>query len=221
MTVTSDASDTVSADRVARIRLNRPDKRHALGSDHVQEIIDQIHDAQRAGIEVVVLESSGPIFCAGADRKDVAGGSDRRPAVELLNEVIDSGLYWVAAVQGGAVGAGVSLTALCHYVIAAPGAWFSLPEYHYKIMPTLALELVDAVSGPRFAWGLASVGGRADAQSALTAGFVNEIVPDGDLIDAAVRHAQATAAIPGLGAAAARWWRTKLPAQFAGADHFG
>jgi enoyl-CoA hydratase len=213
-------TDDVAPEGVARIRLNRPEKRHALSGDHVEEIVQQIKDAQDAGIEIVLLESSGPIFCAGANRSDVGSDTGRRPAVDLLNAMLDSKLYWVAAVQGGVVGAGVSMLTLCHHVIATPATWFSLPEYNYGLLPTLALELVASVAGPRFAWHLASPGVRADAQAGLNAGLVSEIVSGESLNAAALKHAEAMAAFAGMPTAAAKWWRSKLPAEFAGADRF-
>lgn len=128
----------------ARIVLDRPARRNALGREHVDDVLAQLARATAAGSRVVILSARGPVFCSGADVTEFGTGAAAAATDDLLNAISTSGLYWVAAVQGVAMGVALSILAACQYVVCTHDAWFSLPKYRYGIFPE---EVLGAVAG--------------------------------------------------------------------------
>ncbi|MBX5441563.1 MAG: enoyl-CoA hydratase/isomerase family protein, partial [Solirubrobacteraceae bacterium] len=148
-------------------------------------------------------------FGAGADLKDVAGrgtAADGRPDLQgVLEEVyhpIIVGLRTmekpvVAAVNGPAVGIGLSLALACDLVVAAESAYFLLAFVNIGLAPDGGSSLlVPARVGFARAAELAMLGERLSARDALAWGLVNRVVPDDALAGEALALARRLAAGP-------------------------
>ena len=125
---------------VGILKLNRPEKRHAMNKDMLEDLYS-LFTAMKTDQDtrVIILESSGNIFCAGADIKDPVMdiSKDRSPAsiyrgqrmfseIVILMRRIPQPI--IAAIQGPAIGGGFSLIMACDIRIATEKAMF-VAEY--------------------------------------------------------------------------------------------
>lgn len=154
----------------------------------------------------MILRAEGPSFCAGLDRRVLAGEAiDGGPSVadmtalaaaelESLIETFQAGFTWwrradlvtVAAVQGHAVGAGFQLALACDLRVAAHDAQFAMRETSLGLVPDLGgtLPLVEIVGYPR-ALEICLTGRWVGASEAHALGLVQLVVPNEDLDAAA------------------------------------
>lgn len=180
---------------VRRITLAAPQRRNAMNAASCALLRTALAAAaDDPSCRVVVLDATGPAFCAGWDLADIAekrarGDADAIAAEftenqRLLHELAALPQLTVAAVQGPAMGFGISLVARCDVVLAAASARFALPEIAHGIVPAMvALDLRDAV-GPRVAREWLVTGSVRTADEAATAGLVSRVVPDAALAGA-------------------------------------
>jgi 2-(1,2-epoxy-1,2-dihydrophenyl)acetyl-CoA isomerase len=180
------------AEGLATIELNRPDALNAWNAELGEELkaaIEQVagDDAVRA----VLIRGAGRAFSSGADLKDLGGRHvtpEGRPdlrtlLVEKYHPII-TGIRRmpkpvVAAVNGPAVGIGLSLALSCDLVVAAESAYFLLAFVNIGLVPDGGSSLfVPARVGFTRAAELAMLGERVSAPQALEWGLVNRVVPD-------------------------------------------
>ena len=122
------------ADGVARITLNRPDKRNALDAEIITEIRSALGEAARdESARVVLLAGAGKDFCSGADLAALRRISeatvmenvvDARNLAELFIEMRRHPRPIIAAVCGRALAGGCGLATACDVVFAAESAQF-------------------------------------------------------------------------------------------------
>ncbi len=120
-------------DTVARIGLNRPDKRNAMNDRCVEELAEAIARAEREA-KAAVLFGHGEHFCAGLDLAEHVEktpfegvrGSRRWHAVTAGMQ--HGTIPWVCALHGGVIGGGLELAAATHIRVADRSAFFALPE---------------------------------------------------------------------------------------------
>ena len=185
---------------VATIVLDRPQARNALSmqlKSDLAQAIAAVRDDDR--VRTVILTGEGPAFCAGGDIKEMASG---RPAYEYrsrLLTVLESIAIplarmpkpVIAAINGHAHGAGVSLAACCDISIAAEDATFSLAFVRMGLIPDVtALYFLPRIIGTNRVKELVFTGDRLSAQEAARIGLVNRVVPTDTLRDAAMELAQ-------------------------------
>lgn len=192
------------ADRgVATLTLNRPDALNALNAELRRELLSAVKAAARDDeVRAVILTGVGRGFCAGADLR---GGSEERQFRRVLtaeyNPLIEAIRACpkpvVAAVNGVAAGAGMSLALAADLVVAAQEARF-VPAFHrIGLVPDsgLARTLVRALGRHRAFEIL--VGERSfGADEAHEAGLVAAVVPAGALLEVARELAERLAAGP-------------------------
>jgi methylglutaconyl-CoA hydratase len=172
----------VSARRVATVLLNRPERGNAFD----QTMLDELGEAfatLAAGnaARVVVLRGSGRHFCTGADlgARAAAPPPGAAPAPVSLRDVLARldalPKPTLAVVQGAAVGGGAAFAACCDVVIAADGAFFSIPEVRVGMPPLgVAPFVVRAIGHRNFRrYGLS--GERITAQDAFRMGLAHQI----------------------------------------------
>ena len=120
-------------DRVATIRLNRPDRKNPLTFDSYAELRDTFRALPYAGdVDVVILGSNGGNFCSGGDVHDIIGplvGMEMRELLaftrmtgDLVKAMLHCGKPVIAAVDGVCVGAGAILAMASDLRLATPGA---------------------------------------------------------------------------------------------------
>ncbi len=121
------------ADRVAMIRLNRPERKNPLTFDSYAELRDTFRAlATASDVDVVILGSNGGNFCSGGDVHDIIGPLIGRPMKDLLaftrltgdlvRAMMTCGKPVIAAVDGSCVGAGAILAMAADLRLATPDA---------------------------------------------------------------------------------------------------
>jgi methylglutaconyl-CoA hydratase len=186
---------TSFADGIARVTLDRPDKRNALTRDFVDRLrmaVDQLRTNEQ--LRVLVLQANGPAFCAGMDleemqlraRSDSAAVQFQRDSeiyCDLLTILYAIPVPTIAAVQGPALAGGVGLVVSCDLVIASDTAYFTLPEPVRGIMAAMVTPLlIHRVGAGRATYMLLS-GEKIPATMALAAGLCHDVVPANQLME--------------------------------------
>jgi enoyl-CoA hydratase/carnithine racemase len=171
------------AGRHAVITLNRPAKRNAMN----RELLSQLHDAITrlpAQVRAVVLTGAGErAFTAGNDLTEAAAPPARGrpgPLYRVLEEIRQHPAVFVAAVNGYALGGGLSLVNACELAIASATAEFGIPQLGFGAFPGAAAPMLHRVLPKRAALAILTAY-RIDAPTALAWGIVNEVVPPGEV----------------------------------------
>jgi 2-(1,2-epoxy-1,2-dihydrophenyl)acetyl-CoA isomerase len=180
---------------VGVITINRPARLNAVtpevGGILESAFLDLEADSR---IRAVVLTGAGRGFCAGAD---IAGevGNARQVLLEAWNPLVRTmralQLPIIAAVNGVAAGAGVSLALACDLRVAATSARFELSFTKIGLMPDAgATWLLPRIVGLGRANELALLGRRLSAEEAYAWGLVNKVSEDGESVSDAVAMAR-------------------------------
>ena len=182
---------------IARLELNRPERRNAFSAELMREMIDCAGElAGRRDIDAVVVAGAGSSFSAGADLKDAsrwAGGAPLLEQREIAGLGQRMARAWeelpqvtIAAIEGYAIGGGLALAVALDWRVMARDAFVSLPEIGLGIPLTWGTlpRLVNLV-GPARAKRLAILGERIPAAAALAMGLVDELSEPGKARDTA------------------------------------
>jgi 2-(1,2-epoxy-1,2-dihydrophenyl)acetyl-CoA isomerase len=201
---------------VGRLTLNRPESMNAwteqLGRDLGAVISGE---AAEAAVRAVLITGAGRGFSSGADLKRVPQpAADGMPDLEhelrdIYHPVI-TGIRAlpkpvVAAINGAAVGIGVSLALACDLLVAAESAFLGLSFVNIGLMPDGGSTVfVPPAVGKARAFQLALLGERVPAAQALEWGLVNWVYPDDEMLAAAENLVTRLAGGPTLAYAAAK-----------------
>ena len=176
----------------ATLELNRPDRMNAWSNQFSRDLLVAIREvADDNGIRAVVVTGAGKAFSSGADLKEAAEQAEgstidvHRVLTERYHPII-TGIRRmpkpvVAAVNGPAVGIGLSLALACDLVVAAESAYFALAFVNIGLAPDGGSSLfVPSRVGFARAAELAMLGERLDARKALDWGLINRVWPDAE-----------------------------------------
>jgi 2-(1,2-epoxy-1,2-dihydrophenyl)acetyl-CoA isomerase len=193
---------------VAVITLNRPEVLNAFTPAMLHALHESLHRAQSEGQRAVLLSGAGRGFSAGQDLASIQGDYANGGApdfVALLREHFHPVLRGirsipmpvVAAVNGVAAGAGMSVALACDIRIAADNARFATAFMKIGLVPDagMAYTLPRLVGAGRANWLLLQAD-PLDAVTALDWGLVDKVVPAADLADEAFAFARKLAAGP-------------------------
>jgi enoyl-CoA hydratase/carnithine racemase len=185
---------------IARILLNRPERRNALSSGMMRELGRVIGELDRDDSRVVVLAGAGTVFCSGLDL-GAMGQTPTEPALE--GELVDQVLKplerlskpTIAAVNGDALAGGCELALHCDMRVAVTTARFGMPVARIGIVVPypLILKLLDVVGAPTTSE-LLFTGEPISADRALTIAMVNRLVAPDALLAEATRMGETIAA---------------------------
>ncbi|EHK89415.1 enoyl-CoA hydratase-related protein [Saccharomonospora azurea] len=175
---------------VATITLDSPHNRNALSAQLRSELSDHLDRALGDdAVRVVVLDHTGPVFCAGMDLKEARGaGADQQGVNEfpaLLHRLWTSPKPVVAKLAGPARAGGVGIVAAADIAVAADTATFAFTEVRLGVVPAVISVTVLPRLTARAAHELFLTGEVFDAERAARIGLLNAAVPAGEL-DAAV-----------------------------------
>jgi enoyl-CoA hydratase len=205
--------ETILVDRrgaVSLIMLNRPKALNALNSRVLEELIDAFaaydeDDSQRCA----VLTGSERAFAAGADIKEMSsrGFADMYASNFFAGweRVTATRKPWIAAVAGYALGGGCEVAMMADFIVAADTAQFGQPEIRLGVTPGMggSQRLTRAI-GKAKAMEMCLTGRNMGAEEAERAGLVARVVPADQLIEEAMKTAEAIAAMAPLAAIAAK-----------------
>lgn len=182
------------AGEVRFIVLNRPTARNALTRAMRADFAALLAEADaNTQVAAIVLTGAGGSFSAGVDLKDRVPGAlpvEPNPGIALRSVVKPL----VAAIDGACVTGALEMALSCAFAIATPAARFADTHCKVGLFPRWggAAMLTQAI-GVRRARQMMLTGGFIDAQTALSWGLINEIVPPGRLLDRAAELATAMA----------------------------
>ncbi len=170
---------------IMRLTFNRPDKKNAITAAMYGALADGLEKAGKdPSIRVVLFDSVGDIFTAGNDIADFMAGastpskSGEQPSVmRFLYNIATAEKPLIAAVQGGAVGVGVTMLLHCDLVYASDQASFKTPFVDLALVPEAASSLLmPRGAGHQRAAEMLLAGKKIDAARAREFGFVNDVV---------------------------------------------
>ena len=195
--------EVTSADGVATITLNRPDSLNALNATMRRELLAALKATSRDdAIRTVVVTGSGRGFCSGADLRGGAGERSFRAVLTteynpLIRAIRELPLPIIAAVNGVAAGAGVSLALACDLVYAAEDARFILAFARIGLVPDSgAIHALVRALGRHRAAQLAFTGDPLAANDAAASGLINGVVAGAELLSHVGEVARRLAAGP-------------------------
>jgi enoyl-CoA hydratase/carnithine racemase len=181
-------------DAVARVTINRPDRRNAMSYEVMQGLREAMTSARAdENVRVVVLTGAGDrAFCAGADLSGIAENAGAAAAHEgrglladLFRDMWSLGKPIVARVRGYALAGGFGLACACDLIVAADDAVFGTPEINVGLWPYMITVPLLRSMPPKTVLDLMMTGRRVDAAEGQRLGFVQRLVAV-DELDATV-----------------------------------
>lgn len=177
-------------DRLVVVNMN-VHRRGALSPDLYAAIRAALETAQQERIRSVILTAEGGFFCAGGDlnvliaRRELSE-AERRDKVDELHDLVrlirSSPVPVIAAVEGGAAGAGASLALACDLIVAAEDAKFTAAYVKAGLVPDAGLTSALSRLVPRaLAMEMCLLARPVSAERMLALGAVNAVVPAGEV----------------------------------------
>lgn len=182
-----------AAGRIARVTVNNPERRNALGNDGKRALAKAIETVSAdAALRVVVLTGAGEkSFIGGADIAEMSGftvgHASEGPALthRVCEAIRAAPVPVIARINGHCFGAGLEIAASCDMRAAADSARFGMPEVLFGLPSGMEACLLPQLIG----WGktreLVFTGRHIDAAEALACHLVERVAP-ADALDAAI-----------------------------------
>ena len=187
--------------KVGLITLNRPQALNALNSELIGELNIALEKFEaNPAIGCMVITGSEKAFAAGADIKEMQSKSYMDvylgDFIGKWDHVARTRKPIIAAVAGFALGGGCEMAMMCDFIIAADTAKFGQPEIKLGVMPGAGgTQRLTRFVGKSKAMEMCLTGRMMDAAEAERAGLVSRIVPAAELINEAIKTAEAIAAM--------------------------
>jgi enoyl-CoA hydratase len=203
-------SDCIILERrhsIAIVRLNRPEKLNALSRETIAALNEAFKDFENDKElgAVILTGAGGHAFSAGTDLNELihVSAAEAEAVAErgqqLCNEIEQSQVPVIAAINGIAAGGGCELALACHLRIATPNARFSLPETKLGLIPGYGgTQRLTRELGRARALELILTSGAINAEDALRLGLINRMVPAAELLSAAEELAREIAQLAPL-----------------------
>ncbi len=198
---------------VARITLNRPEGANALNRQLAVDLFQAtLRCSEDSAVRAILITNVGKIFCAGGDLKEFAGQDDLGAHIRemvfyfhgAISRLIRLEAPVIAAVNGTAGGAGMSLACACDIIYAAESVRFVMAYTAAGLAPDgSSTYFLPRLVGLKRALELTLTNRPLSAQEAMEWGIVSRVIPDGECVDQAAALAAQLAAGPtkALGAA--------------------
>jgi len=173
---------------IARLTLNRPDKRNALNDALIAALSDGLRTADAdTSVRVVIITGAGKDFCSGADlsalqkiaRASVSDNvEDARALLQLFLLIRKLRVPVIAAVRGRALAGGCGLATACDLVVASASARFGYPEVKIGFVPAMVMAILRRNLPEKRAFEMITRGIEVDAIEATQMGLINQVFAD-------------------------------------------
>ena len=209
---------------IAKVTLNRPDKRNAINSQMIAELQTTLDTIEKSHSRVVIITGAGKAFSAGMDLDMLAAITKQSPAenqedarriAKLLRRLWSFPRPTIAVVHGAAYAGGCGIATLCDFTLAAPEAKFGYTEVKIGFLPAIVSVFLTRQIGDKRSRDLLLTGRIIDAAEAKEFGMVTAVIPAEqleeratalahDLIEASpssltrAKHLLTSAAAPGI-----------------------
>ncbi len=182
----SDYIKAVVEEKILSLTIDRADKKNALDLAMYQALADAVESANDDDkIRVILIKGVGDSFCSGNDIKDFLKNppaDDSSPVLQFVRAMISAEKPIVAAVNGIAVGIGVTMLLHCDLVYASEDARFQMPFVNIGLCPEAgSTHILPALMGHQKASELLLLGKMFDVDTAIDVGIVNEKVKAAEL----------------------------------------
>ncbi|MGB7310233.1 MAG: enoyl-CoA hydratase-related protein [Candidatus Acidiferrales bacterium] len=183
-----------SDDKIATIALTVPEKRNAISTQMIVDLLGAFDQAETSAARVVILTGAGKAFCAGMDLTELQHFArqtqqknleDARRMTKLLYRLYSFPKPLIAAVNGPAIAGGCGLATVADFVLAVPEAKFGYTEVRIGFTPALVSVFLRRRIGETHVRELLLTGRIIDAAEAYRLGLVTEVVPTESLMDRA------------------------------------
>jgi methylglutaconyl-CoA hydratase len=194
------------AEGIARITLNRPEKRNALNPELIATLKEALKaSAKDETVRVVLMAGAGKDFCSGLDlssldRTAAAGVLEHLDTARNLADLFLSMRHHprplVAAVRGRALAGGCGIATACDLVLAAESAQFSYTEVNIGFVPAIVMAILRRSVSEKRAFELIATGEVITAAEARSIGMINRVYPDADFESNVERYVASLAVKP-------------------------
>ncbi|HEY2486748.1 MAG TPA: enoyl-CoA hydratase [Candidatus Binataceae bacterium] len=171
------------------ITMNRPEKRNALSTAMMSEMIAALREiGPQKNARAVIIAGAGPAFSAGHDLEELKGRDlafyrhEFELCAELMQTVQAIPQPVIARVHAIATAAGCQLAATCDLVLAGESARFATPGVRIGLFCSTPMVALARAIGRKRAMEMLLSGDPIDARTAAEWGLVNRVVPDADLV---------------------------------------
>lgn len=185
---------------LATVTLNRPEKRNAISTEMIEELLAALAEAESSPARVVILTGAGKAFCSGMDLESLKALAQQSPEQNLEDSKRMARMFrrlWsypkplIAAVNGPAIAGGCAIATLCDFTLAMREAQFGYTEVRIGFIPAIVSVFLVRQIGEKRARDLLLTGRILDAEEAHEMGLVTEVVPPEKLMDSARELAEA------------------------------
>jgi 2-(1,2-epoxy-1,2-dihydrophenyl)acetyl-CoA isomerase len=188
---------------VATVTLDRPDALNALRRASRRALVQDLRALSADdAVRCVVLTGAGRAFCAGQDLREEGALENvdqmiRETYIPIVETLVGMPKPVIAAINGAAAGAGLSLALACDQRYMAEGAVLMMAFSNIALVPDCGGSwFLTRIVGYARAFEIASTGRRVDAAEALALGLVQRVMPLDALLSEAHSAARALAARP-------------------------
>lgn len=180
-------------ENIAYITLNRPERLNSFDMKLGEELYEVLHDTSKnKEIRAVVIKGTGKGFCSGGDVKEMHASKDKSQFLRDLTKAIHKCVIEmrnmekpvIAAVNGHAFGAGLSLVLSCDIVIAVKEAKFCTAFIGIGLAPGCGTQLFTKLVGYQRACEYILTSKTFTPEKAFELGIINKVVESDELDDA-------------------------------------
>lgn len=170
---------------VATITLSRPEKRNAISSKMITELLEALDEVDQSDARLLIITGSGKAFCAGMDLDGLKALADQSPEQNLEDSRRMASMFHriyafskpvIAAVNGPAIAGGCGIATLADFTLAVPEAKFGYTEVKIGFIPALVSVFLRRQIGDKNSRDLLLSGRVIDAAEAQRLGLVTQIV---------------------------------------------
>jgi methylglutaconyl-CoA hydratase len=171
---------------IAKITLNRPDKRNAISAAMIAELQTALDEIEKSHARLAIITGAGTAFCAGMDLEMLSAIAQQSPAenqedsrrmAKMFRRIWSFPRPLIAAVNGPALAGGCGIATLCDFTLAVPGAKFGYTEVRIGFLPAIVSVFLMRQIGEKKTRDLLLTGRIIESSEAKELGLVNEIVP--------------------------------------------
>ncbi len=183
-------------DRILHLKLNDSENQNTLSYEMILELDEKIKQASNDNkVKVIILSSTGKVFCAGHNLKDLHSkrmDTDKgkkyydkifRSCSALMMNIVKNSKPILAAIDGIATAAGCQLIASCDLAYASYKAKFATPGVNIGLFCSTPMVALSRNVSKKSAMELLLTGELIDAKKALQIGLINDIFKSQDLIN--------------------------------------
>jgi methylglutaconyl-CoA hydratase len=184
---------------IATITLNRPEKRNAISSEMMEEILGALSEIEMSAARVVILTGAGAAFCSGMDLKTLkmlatqspeGHLEDSRRLARFFRTIWSFPKITIAAINGAAIAGGCGIATLCDFTLSVPEAKFGFTEVRIGFIPGIVSVFLTRQISEKQARDLLLTGRIIEAPEAQRLGLVTQVVRTEELMTAVRKLAE-------------------------------